>query len=84
MAGMGVNGFGWIAGAGGANGGVGANVTVNGNWNITTLGASAYGIWAQSVGGNAGTGGCGGWLWARAVAAAGPRMAARSRSPAVE
>ena len=47
-------------GAGGA-GGQGGPVTVAGNWTVTTLGADAYGIWAKSVGGDAGSGGSSGW-----------------------
>jgi uncharacterized protein YhjY with autotransporter beta-barrel domain len=46
----------------GGFGGVGGTVTVEGNWNIDTNGESAHGIWAKSVGGNAGQGGSGGWL----------------------
>ena len=46
----------------GAYGGKGGTVTVDGNWNITTKGDKAHGIWAKSVGGHAGEGGSGGWL----------------------
>ncbi len=49
-------------GGNGGNGGQGGAVTVDGDWNITTFGDYSYGIWAKSVGGNAGTGGSGGWI----------------------
>lgn len=49
-------------GGAGGFGGKGGPVGVNGNWNITTRGDNAHGIWAKSMGGNAGTGGSGGWL----------------------
>ena len=53
----------WFSsGAAGCNGGLGGSATVAGNWNIATGEAGAYGIWAQSVGGNAGAGGSGGWI----------------------
>jgi uncharacterized protein YhjY with autotransporter beta-barrel domain len=45
----------------GANGGPGGSVNVNGTWDITTTGSKAYGIWAKSFGGAAGSGGDGGW-----------------------
>jgi len=45
---------------GGASG-QGGNVTVNGDWSITTKGNEARGIWAKSLGGIAGGGGDGGW-----------------------
>jgi len=49
-------------GGAGGYGGQGAPVQVNGIWDITTQGGEAHGVWAKSVGGNAGTGGSGGWL----------------------
>jgi len=45
----------------GGNGGQGGAVDVNGDWNITTTGNQAHGIWAKSTGGVAGGGGNGGW-----------------------
>lgn len=47
----------------GGYGGQGGNVLLDGLWNITTEGDKAHGIWAKSVGGNAGAGGSGGWLF---------------------
>jgi uncharacterized protein YhjY with autotransporter beta-barrel domain len=55
----------WDVVTGGGNGGAGGhggNVIVDGDWNITTSNNYAHGIWAKSVGGNAGTGGSGGWI----------------------
>lgn len=56
----------------GGFGGQGGEVYVEGTWDITTgraatdtvarSGDNAYGIWAKSVGGMAGSGGSGGWL----------------------
>lgn len=56
----------------GGFGGTGGEVYVEGAWDITTgraatetvtrSGDNAYGIWAKSVGGTAGSGGSGGWL----------------------
>ena len=52
----------FVTGGGrGGYGGMGGAVTVEGSWNITTLGDKAHGIWAKSMGGNAGSGGSGGW-----------------------
>ena len=51
-----------MPGGGGGFGGQGGTVVVDGSWNITTRGDMAHGIWAKSVGGNAGGGGSGGWL----------------------
>jgi hypothetical protein len=50
-------------GASGGFGGQAGTVTVDGRWDITTLGVNAHAIWAKAVGGNAGGGGSGGWLW---------------------
>ncbi len=47
----------------GGFGGKGGEVIVDGNWNVTTAGDKAHGIWAKSLGGNAGNGGSGGWLF---------------------
>lgn len=50
---------------GGASGGYGGQaglVVVDGSWEIKTKGDKAHGIWAKSLGGNAGAGGSGGWL----------------------
>ena len=52
----------FTGGGNGGNGGQGGTVTVDGDWNIATTGDYAHGIWAKSVGGNAGTGGSGGWI----------------------
>jgi len=46
----------------GGYGGQGGSVFLDGLWNITTRGSNAHGIWAKSVGGNAGDGGSGGWI----------------------
>lgn len=51
-----------MPGGNGGFGGKGGTVVVEGNWSITTRGDKAHGIWAKSVGGNAGGGGSGGWL----------------------
>jgi uncharacterized protein YhjY with autotransporter beta-barrel domain len=45
----------------GGNGGRGGSVYVDGEWNITTTGNQAHGIWGKSTGGTAGSGGSGGW-----------------------
>ena len=53
----------WSTGGGaGGTGGKGGKVDVEGSWDITTQGDKAHGIWAKSVGGNAGAGGSAGWL----------------------
>ena len=53
----------FVTGGGrGGYGGLGGVVAVEGDWDIITEGDKAHGIWAKSVGGNAGTGGSGGWL----------------------
>jgi uncharacterized protein YhjY with autotransporter beta-barrel domain len=49
-------------GGNGGYGGQGGTVNVNGSWYIVTGGDKAHGIWAKSLGGNAGSGGSGGWL----------------------
>ncbi len=57
-AGGGGDSFGFVAGGGGGSaGGNGGNVSVNNSGNITTSGADAYGILAQSVGGSGGNAG---------------------------
>ncbi|MBI4996282.1 MAG: hypothetical protein HZC22_05155 [Rhodocyclales bacterium] len=61
--GPGGSGSGAMPGGGGGFGGKGGEVEVIGGWNITTHGDYSYGIWAKSLGGNAGTGGSGGWLF---------------------
>jgi uncharacterized protein with beta-barrel porin domain len=53
-------GIGWAPSSGG-HGGDGGQVTIINNADITTTGASAYGIMAQSVGGGGGDGGNVGW-----------------------
>ena len=50
-----------MSGGNGGYGGRGGEVTVAGDWDITTGGDKAHGIWAKSLGGNAGDGGSGGW-----------------------
>ncbi len=53
-----VNGIGATGNAGkGGAGGAGGEVDVNGSWNISTQGNSAFGISAASTGGNGGSGG---------------------------
>ncbi|MBS3733075.1 MAG: hypothetical protein KGY42_09220, partial [Desulfobacterales bacterium] len=52
-----------MSGGMGGYGGRGGIVDVNGSWHVTTEGDKAHGIWAKSLGGNAGDGGSGGWLW---------------------
>jgi hypothetical protein len=52
----------FVGGGPGGVGGGGGSVEVTGAWTITTQGADAHGIWAKSVGGNAGGGGGNGWL----------------------
>jgi len=59
--GAGGGGATFVGAANGAAGGAGGTVTVNGSWTITTHGTDAYGIFAKSVGGVAGSGGNGGW-----------------------
>ena len=61
--GRGGSASGAMGGGDGGIGGKGGNVRVDGGWNITTAGDMAHGIWAKSLGGNAGAGGDGGWLW---------------------
>jgi uncharacterized protein YhjY with autotransporter beta-barrel domain len=51
----------FTGGGAGGSGGQGGAVTVRGRWKVTTSGDEAHGIWAKSVGGDAGGGG-GGWL----------------------
>jgi len=69
--GGGGSGKGAMPGGNGGYGGRGGTVNVDGDWDITTggdeehvaSGDKAHGIWAKSLGGNAGNGGSGGWLW---------------------
>ena len=63
--GPGGSGSGAMPGGGGGFGGKGGEVSVVGAWNVTTGGDYANGIWARSVGGNAGAGGSGGWLFGK-------------------
>ena len=51
------------SGGSGGFGGKGGTVTIDGSWTITTEGDKAHGIWAKSLGGSAGPGGSGGWLF---------------------
>ncbi|MBW2559376.1 MAG: hypothetical protein JRE40_00830, partial [Deltaproteobacteria bacterium] len=61
----GSGGSGSVVTSGGAGGfgGKGGTVTIDGSWTITTEGDEAHGIWAKSLGGSAGPGGSGGWLF---------------------
>jgi hypothetical protein len=52
----------FTGGGNGGYGGQGGAVDVNGSFDITTEGVESHGIWAKSVGGDAGTGGSGGWI----------------------
>jgi len=67
--GGGGSGKGAMPGGNGGYGGRGGTVDVDGDWDITTSADEttsadkAHGIWAKSLGGNAGNGGSGGWLW---------------------
>jgi len=61
--GGGGSGKGAMPGGKGGYGGKGGTVNVNGGWDIDTIGDKAHGIWAKSLGGNAGNGGSGGWLF---------------------
>jgi len=63
--GGGGSGSGAMPGGKGGYGGMGGEVIVDGSWNITTIGNQAHGIWAKSLGGNAGNGGSGGWLFGK-------------------
>lgn len=63
--GSGGSGSGAMPGGGGGYGGMGGDVILDGSWDITTDGDMAHGIWAKSLGGNAGNGGSGGWLFGR-------------------
>ncbi len=63
--GDGGSGSGAMPGGGGGYGGLGGPVIVDGDWDITTTGDKSHGIWAKSVGGNAGGGGSGGWLFGK-------------------
>src|SRR5690606_26781350 len=61
------SGSGAMPGGGGGFGGKGGEVSVVGSWNVTTSGDYANGIWARSVGGDAGqeAAASGGWLFAK-------------------
>ena len=61
--GGGGSGKGAMPGGKGGFGGKGGTVIVDGGWDIDTIGEKAHGIWAKSLGGNAGNGGSGGWLF---------------------
>ena len=61
--GAGGDGSGAMSGGRGGYGGRGGSVFVEGDWDITTVGDMSHGIWAKSLGGNAGDGGSGGWLF---------------------
>ncbi|MBN2231362.1 MAG: hypothetical protein JW781_00890, partial [Deltaproteobacteria bacterium] len=63
--GAGGSGSGAMPGGGGGYGGLGGPVIVDGDWDITTTGDKSHGIWAKSLGGNAGSGGSGGWLFGK-------------------
>ena len=63
IGGTGGDGSGSTGGGPGGFGGTGGHVTVDGGWTILTEGEKAHGIWAKSVGGSAGPGGSGGWLF---------------------
>ncbi len=63
IGGVGGSGQGTTGGGGGGFGGTGGPVNIVGSWPITTEGDKAHAIWAKSVGGSAGPGGSGGWLF---------------------
>jgi hypothetical protein len=65
--GLGGDGGAFAGGALGGYGGIGATVTIDGSWNVTTEGFGSHGIWGKSLGGTAGQGGSGGWLWGAAA-----------------
>jgi hypothetical protein len=54
-----------MSGGNGGFGGKGGTVTIDGSWTIDTEGNNAHGIWAKSLGGSAGPGGSGGWLFGK-------------------
>jgi len=62
IGGHGGDGGDWEGGARGGYGGDAGDVEVIGDWDITTGGDMAHGIWAKSLGGSAGSGGSDGWL----------------------
>ena len=61
VGGIGGEGYAWNDGTSGARGGLGGNVTLDGAWDVATVGDQSYGLWAKSAGGMAGAGGAGGW-----------------------
>ena len=63
VGGVGGSGSGTTGGGGGGFGGKGGAINIAGDWGITTEGDKAHAIWAKSVGGSAGPGGSGGWLF---------------------
>lgn len=63
IGGVGGEGAGTTGGGGGGFGGKGGAVNIAGDWEIATEGDKAHAIWAKSVGGSAGVGGSGGWLF---------------------
>ena len=63
VGGIGGSGSGTTGGGSGGFGGKGGTVNVIGDWDITTDGFISHAIWAKSVGGAAGVGGSGGWLF---------------------
>ena len=63
VGGTGGSGSGTTGGGSGGFGGNGGAINVIGDWGITTDGLIAHAIWAKSVGGAAGPGGSGGWLF---------------------
>ncbi len=63
VGGTGGSGSGTTGGGGGGFGGKGGAISIVGDWGITTEGDKAHAIWAKSVGGSAGLGGSGGWLF---------------------
>ncbi len=63
IGGVGGEGVSTTGGGGGGFGGKGGAITLAGSWGITTEGDKAHAIWAKSVGGSAGVGGSGGWLF---------------------
>jgi hypothetical protein len=61
----------WAEAGGGGNGGAASNVVVANNGTLVTAGQFAYGIFAQSVGGNGGYGGAAAGLFAQSGAGGG-------------
>jgi hypothetical protein len=65
--GLGGDGGAFAGGALGGYGGIGSTVTIDGSWDVTTEGFASHAIWGKSLGGTAGQGGSGGWLWGAAA-----------------